>query len=198
MRRLAAGSPPRCPHAPGGRIVSPAVTCWRASPGPAPLSWHGNFWCPQATPAQSGGNSRDPFISASFPQAAAQPAAPWSVEQLPAPAGRSQGSLGVSRRAPMGAAPLARPSCSLTAPSPSPLTVSLRSVFQAIPLEPLRCRRGRPGPFWVSVAGRGRALCAQGAPSALPLGHGDSWGPSLAQLESPWLRHPAKGSECSR
>lgn len=98
----------------------------------------------------------------------------------------------------MGAALLARPSCLLTAPSLSLLTVLLCSVFQAFPLEPLCCRRGRPGPFRVSTSGRGHALYGQGAPSALPLGHGGGWGPSPAQLESPWLRHPAKGSECGQ
>lgn len=62
------------------------------------------------------------------------------------------------------------PACSLLlAPRNwSPLDVC--SVFQAFPLESLCCWWGRPGPFWVSMAGRGHALHAWGASPALPLG----------------------------
>lgn len=80
-----------------------------------------------------------------------------------------------------------------TQPRSASLNVSLYSVFQAFPLESLRCWWGRPGPVWVSMAVRGCALLARGPSPALPLGCVEGgWGPSLEQLESAWLRRPAK------
>lgn len=100
-------------------------------------------------------------------------------QHQPACAGscRSLGCCSACRgRAPTSTAPATtlaalpcRLACSTQLVSPSP-NVSLCSVFQAFPLGPLRCWWGRPGPFWVSMAGRGRALRAWGASPALPLG----------------------------